>query len=496
MVVFHVFAIAACLSWVHGGTRAEHLAGVPWMSLLALEWLLLLPPVLRGETLADARSRVWRALVRDPLLYVGVVLTLFLVVQWANGGGSVVFNAQTGLAVPQAPPFPRLPWCVERGEAVQLLYWFPPACAAALAVRHGMTRRGRRLLLHLLLWNGALLALFGFVENLSGATSLYWITPLPGYFFASFGYPNHAGAYFALLFAVGAGSWCQAVTGGEATARGRRWIVLVPALLCLAAVWASRSRTAIVLATILLLAGGVYMLGHMWRRIGLAGRVQAMAFAGAVLAAGALVYYVIYPHNPVRTKMDEIDFTSPHAVLNVVAERGFLVPLAIAVWRDHPWFGVGGWGFRSFVAQYMDKAERPRLFHGAANVHNDGAQFLAEHGVIGCSLLLALAALLIVPCVRGMRRACPVPLREDELDKPPRWCRILPGPLFLFAGAVCTVLHSLVDLPFRCPAVLLVWVLVLGCLPALLPAAGANTAPVAIAPDLPFETSKRRKDPE
>jgi hypothetical protein len=47
--------------------------------------------------------------------------------------------------------------------------------------------------------------------------------------------------------------------------------------------------------------------------------------------------------------------------------------------------------------------------------------------------------------------------------------RLPPAPLFLLAGAMCTVLHSLVDLPFRCPAVLVVWLLCLSCLPALAP---------------------------
>jgi hypothetical protein len=43
------------------------------------------------------------------------------------------------------------------------------------------------------------------------------------------------------------------------------------------------------------------------------------------------------------------------------------------------------------------------------------------------------------------------------------------APLFLLAGVLRTVFHSLVDIPFRCPAVLMAWLAALACLPALVP---------------------------
>jgi hypothetical protein len=465
------------LAWVHGGTRVDHLGWVPWLALACLEWMLLLPPVRRGETLDEARRRVWRGLARDPFLYVALALALFLLLQWAHGGLGMAYDASRGMAVPRLPRIRWLPWCIERGEAVQLLYWFPPACAALLAVRHGVTRRGQRLLLHLLLWNGALLSVFGFIENLSGAKALYWLTPLPSHFFASFGYPNHAGAYFALIAAIGVALWCRATTDGDDRERLRRWRLLAPTALCVAAVWASRSRAAIILSTLMFLAGGVYLLGHYWRQMGMGERVQAVALAVALLASGATFYYVIYPNNPVRAKMATIDWSSPRAVCDAVAQRWYLIPKAMAIWRDHPWYGVGGWGYRSFLGQYIEKGEAAKcIFTGGANVHNDAVQFLAEHGVVGGGLLLALAALLFAPAVGALARS-----RAGELDEPsvrPAFpFRLPPAPLFLLAGALCTVLHSLVDLPFRCPAVLIGWMLALSCVPSLLqPAAVQSVA--------------------
>jgi hypothetical protein len=42
------------------------------------------------------------------------------------------------------------------------------------------------------------------------------------------------------------------------------------------------------------------------------------------------------------------------------------------------------------------------------------------------------------------------------------------------AGVLRTVFHSLVDIPFRCPAVLMAWLAALACLPALVPRPAAS----------------------
>jgi len=469
LVLLHVALVMAGVAWIHGGTRVEHLAWLPWLTLLTLELVLLFPPARRGETLGAARRRIWHGLVRDPLLYVGLALTLFLLLQWTNGGRGLAYDVTLGAPTPRPPPFPRLPFCVDRSEACQLLYWFPPACGLVLAVRHAVTRRGRRLLLHLLVWNGALLALFGMVQNLSGTHALYWMTPLPGHFFASFGYPNHAGAYFALMGGVGLALFCQAVTDADHEGARSGWLLLPAIMLCTMGVWWSHSRAAILLFMGLLLAVLVYMLAYLWRRLGWGGRIHVAAFGLIALTAGWIVYYVICPANPVRQKMAAIDFSSAGAAAGSLTVRWIQVPVAAAMWHDHPWFGVGGWGYRDFVTRYVHKADWPRyIWDGAANVHNDAAQFLAEHGVCGLGLMLALAVLAFLPALRAMwgsRHHALIELNEDRL-----WIfRVPPAMLIALAALGCTVLHSLVDLPFRCPAVLCAWAVVIACLPASVP---------------------------
>jgi len=65
----------------------------------------------------------------------------------------------------------------------------------------------------------------------------------------------------------------------------------------------------------------------------------------------------------------------------------------------------------------------------------------------------------------GSRHHALIELNEDRL-----WIfRVPPAMLIALAALGCTVLHSLVDLPFRCPAVLCAWAVVIACLPASVP---------------------------
>ncbi|MBP7276438.1 MAG: hypothetical protein KBA51_09575, partial [Kiritimatiellae bacterium] len=87
---------------------------------------------------------------------------------------------------------------------------------------------------------------------------------------------------------------------------------------------------------------------------------------------------------------------------------------------------------------------------GRANAHNDPMQFLAEFGGIGFVLMSVAAASLLVRMLRGDYR------------------RMYRDPLVFFtltgAGLVC--LHSLIDLPFRSPAILYAWVMGLAAVAA------------------------------
>ena len=466
LVLFHVLLLVLFLTWVHGGTRADHLQSVPWLTLLILSVLVALPPQRKGETLPESRRRVWRGVLRDPLLYIGLALTVLLALQWLNGGRDLAMNLAPGKAAFAPAPWPGLPFSISPQDSIQQLYWFPPVFLAVLAVRHGVTRVGKRRLLLYLVWGGALLSVFGWIQALSGTKALYWLTPLPAHFFASFGYDNHAGAFFTLLLAGNGGIWFQAVMDPEED----RWVnfLLIPLALNFAGAMGSTSRAAMVLSLALLTGGGIACLLAAWKRIQIGMRVKAIGYVvlGAVLAIGV---WRAFP-STMRHELETVQSKTFYG--DTIGARLLHYRSAWAMAEDHPFFGVGGWGYRQFVQFYVTPDELEIMVNGKgqANVHNDTLQFLAEHGFVGLGLLLAAVTVLLTPILRGAWRllTAPAVVDWDNPHCPP----LLRVPAIIYAillGTLATVIHSMIDLPFRSPAILITWCLCLACAPAFLP---------------------------
>jgi O-antigen ligase len=471
LVLLHVLLLALFFTWVHGGTRVEHLQAVPWLTFLILNVLVALPPQRKNETLPAARLRVWRGMVYDPLLYIGLGMTLLLLLQWSGGGLELTLNSATGKA--EYPEQSRwLPFSVSPLESLQQLHWFPPVFAAVLAVRHGVTRAGQRRLLLYLTWGGALLSVFGWIQQLSGTQSLFWITPLPAHFFASFGYENHAGAFFTLLFVISGGIWFQAAMDRDEGYRSYRY--LVPVVLNLTGAFGSLSRAAMLLCAVLLAGGAAACLLAAWKRIKIGSRVKALSF-GALILLLLFGLNRAFPASRVHRELESIQIDKFYD--DTIGSRIFQYRSAWDMARDYPVFGVGGWGYRHFVQFYVTPEEiaEMRSGKGMANVHNDILQLLAEHGLVGFGLLLAAVLVLLNPILRGAWQLWITPPPVDW-DNP--YCpTLLRVPAMVYAillGTTATVVHCLIDLPFRSPAILITWSLCLACAPAFLPRPAAS----------------------
>ena len=460
LVLLHVLLLALFLTWVHGGTRADHLQSVPWLMFLIVNVLVALPPTRKGESLPAARRRVWRGIVSDPLLYLGLSLSALLAWQWLNGGHVPVGDVKPELSL-------WLPFSAVSAEAVQQLYWFPPVFLAVLAVRQGVPRAGQRRLLKALVWGGALLSVLGWIQRFSGTQSLFWLTPLPSRFFATFGYENHAGEFFTLLFAVSGGLWFHGIMDKDEKHQAR-WL-LVPAVLNLAGVFGSLSRAAMLLSLALLVGGSMACIWSAWKRVQLGTRVKALTFAVLITLLTIGVYWA-FPEGSVRTEMASVQGDKLYA--DTIGGRFHLYRSAWSMIQDYPVFGVGGWGYRHLVQFYVTPVELEVMTsaRGQANVHNDVLQFLAEHGLVGFGLMLASVVVLLVPVLRGAWRLIITPVVVD-------WDNAYVAPLLrvpavvygILAGTAATVIHSMIDLPFRSPAILITWALCLACAPAFLP---------------------------
>lgn len=485
VVLFHVFALALAFSWIHGGTRPDLLLPViPWLAAFALEFLLVFPQAKKTETLAEARLRVWRALARDPLLYAALALTILLVIPLFNVAGAPVFDEAAKHWVNPRPPLPGLPSCVNPDEHAVVLLWFPPALIAALAARHGLLKKGKRILFEGLCWNGAALALLGLVQQATGAKSIFWGNESFSQFFSTFGYPNFAGAFFTLMFALSAGLWFSrasvnfiGISAGSGTRLDNSSLVeqhylLVAVVLNLVAAFASLSRAAIVLSAITFLVLSAYMIAGVWQKAARGGKVLLSMAIGIIIFLIALSVTIFAP----KALKSEIATITPTAVFDRVAGHGYYhTRVAKEIYRDHPTFGVGGWGYPHYLMQYLSPDEvKSMQIEGGANVHNDSLQFLAEQGIVGYSLMLVCVLFLVMPLLIQGFKTCRAAARVDvEATPPPKpvFLYRLPPPLVaVFIGACATVCHSLGDLPFRNPAVLTMWVLAFVCATGFLPA--------------------------
>lgn len=485
VVLIHIAALVLAFSWIHGGTRPDLLLPViPWLAVFALEFLLIFPQAKSTETLAEARSRVWRALARDPLLYAALALTVLLVIPLFNVAGAPVFDEALKQWHNPRPPVGWLPSCVKVDEHAVLLLWFPPVLIAALAARHGMLKSGKRMLLEVLCWNGAALSLLGFLQLMTGATSIFWGKEVFAHFFATFGYPNFAGAFFTLLFALSAGLWFGRASAdviglraGSGTRSGdeslfKSHYLLVAVALNLAGAIASLSRAAILLCAVIVLVLGVYMMVGVWQKSETGGRVKLLSAMGLAILIAGLCLTVFAP----KELKAEISQITPGAVVERVTGRAYYhARVAKEILRDHPVFGVGGWGYPRYLVQYLTPEEIKRMqIQGGVNVHNDSLQFLAEQGVVGYGLLVVCVLLLVMPLLVKAYKVCAAGASVDaEATPPPKpaWLYRLPAPLIaVFVGTGATICHSLGDLPFRDPAIVIVWALSFVCVDGFFPA--------------------------
>ena len=477
VLFLHILLLVLAFSWIHGGTRPDLLLPViPWLTFFMLEFLLVFPQAKSTETLSEARRRVWRSLVRDPLLYLFVALTVLLVFPFFNVAGEPEFNVITDeWRIPQ-PPMPRLPFCVDMYEHAVLLLWFIPALLAALSAKHGLLKKGKRLLLECFCWNGAVLALFGFIQLMTGAKSVYWGDEKFSYFFSTFGYPNFAGAFFTLLFAISVGLWFGGASAGfigpsmsgsvltnEVSQKKAHWMLFPMAMNFTAAI-ASLSRAAILLCVLIFLVLVAYMFVGVWQKVMTSGRVKLITAVIMMLVLGGLCFTVFAPDS-LRAELTTI---TSDAVTERVSGRGqYHARVAKDIFQAYPVFGVGGWGYQHYVLTYLTADERKRMqIDGGANVHNDTLQFLAEQGAVGFGFLVLCMLSLVVPLLWQsvkINRALAQTERGAAFSKPAFLYRLPPEAVTVFVGTVATIGHSLGDLPFRAPAVLVVWVLAFVC---------------------------------
>jgi O-Antigen ligase len=247
--------------------------------------------------------------------------------------------------------------------------------------------------------------------------------------------------------------------------------MLLPTLLCFAGAIATLSRAGIILCFLLFVFFVIYGLSYIWKRIELGVRISILSFITALIFSLVVLFFALKLEGLKR----ELSTITWKAVVERVTGSGqYHVRVAKEIVKDYPVFGVGGFGYPVYQRLYMTPEEsKGKQMIGGSNVHNDMFQFLAEHGVVGFGLMMAFALGVVIPLFMDVLRYCRLKPTGDvtsgSLLRTHWFYRLPPVVVAVFAGTTATVLHSFGDLPFRSPAVLVVWLLAFVCATGWLP---------------------------
>ena len=386
IVVFVVTLLAGVYAWLFGGTDATLITPVvPWIFALLVEVMFCFPQRHAGETTYEARARVWDAMKHDPVFWTSLVFVLLLCVPFFNTGLCPICDYDAILAgADPRPTIPLLPFCVDRAEHFNVVLWFVPALTAMLAVRHSLLKRGKRLVVEMIVWNGVFISVLGVVQNCTGANyplwADLWMETLPGGktpFFASFGYENMAGDYFTTLFALAIGVWRWKVETARKDQRARdpdhvtkfgfdvllrKHFMLLPATIFFFSAMVTGSRAAIMLVTLMSILAVVHAVPCFMKRMPRAKRVLAAVVAVPVLAVVILSTIIFMPQKSLDRIAREISTLDAQAVADRMSSKGqYHGRVSWLVFCDHPVFGCGGWGYKHFsVAKMIEKVDEPR----------------------------------------------------------------------------------------------------------------------------------------
>lgn len=496
VAVLTVALATSLVAWLFGGTRGDLLAQVaPWLFVITMEVLLFFPQRHRGESSMEARVRVWAALKHDRLVWISGGCLVLLAIPFVNYGLCPHCDAEMIAAgFDPKPPIPIVPFCVNRVQHLNVVYWFMLALSTAVLVRHGLVRRGKRMALEFIVWNGMALAILGFVQEVMGAPGPFWDTDNGTFygntidFFSSFGYSNMAGSYFTTLFGIAVALWRDHYERFREEAKTRdtsksappvprtfwkKHYFLIPAGVFLFAAMNTFSRAAIFMVSTLAVICFVHTLVSFVSRMHRVRRVKVVTWSALIFS---LVVYFAVVAAPSSVKK-EMDRTGTIEVLDRVTGKMRSVRAAVDIWKDNRLFGCGGWGYRHFLLPKLTQKEIDMRLHvvGGINVHNDHLQFMLEHGLVGFGLLVAIVVLLVRPIavdwrelVRGLRF-------KSGADLPPRPVAIFALPasvLFILLTVFFTVIHACGDCPMRSSAVLVLFFVSLAAMPGFMPRKG------------------------
>ena len=443
-LVFSCWALGAVRLWAQAV-----------MSVLAVgAFLLLFVPFAESrddDVVSPTPRQNLRVLLRFPLFWCGLLLMAYIAIQGFNvaweyhtDGNSWWLKHRdhvswlpSGMDTPLDGnnPFRMLmilgaPWLV--------------LCTAWVGLRR---KRSARLVLWIAAVNGGIWTTFGILQFTTGTDLMFWRwDPPTSAFWASIMYLNHAGAYINLCLAIVLALFLYYY--GRSRLRfirsGSQLLILCLAVLIGGSQLLTLSRGAIVLCGALLLYFLFLVCILSLRRRDSARSPLPLALVLLLLAGLAYTLFHLIDDKRISWRFGKLE--------ELVAEpdRSYRYHLNLNTWemlKERWWWGWGAGAFRYYFPVYQRgnpvldrKVGGRQLFFSHA--HNDLLQLPTELGVAGSSAIVI--GLLYWPWLAWRR-----------------WRQVSLAVMMLWGASALTILHASFDTIFHCPAVLVLFFVLL-----------------------------------
>lgn len=432
LIVLQAFLTVTLASWMLGGNIYW---APPWIIFSC--FLSLLP---LGVRFLEAPKETGRAVLRA---WPWLTLIVFLLISLANPSFvKVVENEQ--ILYREIDSIGWLPSVITAGiarEPLFLLIGFLIQGLAVYIVLH--QRQAIRILFTLILLNSVLLALTGAYFDLRGAREIlgHFVPPVRQYFFSTFIYHNHWSAFAILSIGVAAGLFFFSLRKKEILdLRGSPAIFFVACLALLAlTIPMSTSRSGVVLLILLAIPFSFHYFYLLSRnKAGLGIRQEIAVPLCTVLFMVFIASFVMFNHFYLQQGWQKTE-----SQLQQAEQAGAWQDFRLMAGADTFQMGldrpVWGWGRGSFpyvFPQYQREEisftkEGGRLVFEHA--HNDWAEWFAELGLIGLTLLLLPFIYLSL-----------IIFKDGHRSALGNW---------ILGGNAVIVLYALVEFPFGNPAV-------------------------------------------
>lgn len=399
---------------------------------------------------AAFRLVMWPKLVRFPVFWLGVVYLAFVAIQAWNPAWRFM-NSGKGWWVEPVDYISWLPHGVADTPLLKMNAWralmvhaMPWLLACALWV--GITRRKSvRILLWTVALNGAAIAVCGLLQRLTQSDEMFWFWRPPyDYFFGSFIYKNHAGAFLNLAIATSAGlGWWYSERAGRRMEKSHPgFVFLFLAAIGIVALLFTYARAAGALGlSFVAILGTGYGTRLAFRSRG--GTPPLVTTLTAMFCA-AFLGFAVYALNVERV-IEKFGRLWRQDQTVSIERRQLAARAAIDMGQEHAWVGNGVGEFRYLFPRYQH--QYPEIFSPDGkrlyweHAHNDYTELFAEAGWFGVGLAAAALAFVLGSMVR-----------TGVFSKPAK--------LVLLGGPLLVLLNAATDFPLWNPAVLVTAVVV------------------------------------